>query len=131
MFLFRRCSLAFTVATVVEDEAIESELVEEVNGVEEVHHIAAVAVAVEDGELGVLRRDEPAVEPEAVSSFEIDLFEIEAELNGSAGDFADGFVEEARLHTIHKQPNAEVCRAYQRDNSNDVENYRIHSDILI
>lgn len=39
-------SLAFAVAAVIEDEAIESKGVEEVNGFEEVHHIAAVAVAV-------------------------------------------------------------------------------------
>lgn len=124
-------SLAFTVAAVIEDEAIESELVEEVNGVEEIHHIAAIAVAVEDGEFGVWRRDEPAVEQEAVGGFEIDLFEVEAEFNGGAGDLADGLIEEARLHTIHKQPHAEVGRAYQRNDSSDVEKYRIHSGILI
>lgn len=93
-------SLAVAVAAIIEDEAIESELVEEVNGIEEVHHIAAVAVAVEDGKLGVWRRDEPAVESEAVAGFEIDLFEIEAEFSGGVGNLADGFVEEAGLHVI-------------------------------
>lgn len=94
--------MAEAVASIIKDEAVESQLVEEVNCFKEVHHIATVAMAIEDGEPAVWGRDEPTMQAETIAGFEIDLFKVEAKFGWRIKNLGIGFVEETRLHIIEK-----------------------------
>ena len=113
--VFGGTSLAVSVAAVIEDEAIKAEGVKEINRIEEEHHIAAVAVAEEDGEFGVVggldasrSGDEPAVELEAVAGFEENFFKIESKLRGGIRQFTNGVVNELWLHKIKNECKANI-----------------------
>ncbi len=87
-------ALTVTVASIVKNKAVQSEIVKDVYAVEAVHNISAVAVTKQDGKFSVFGGDIPAGQSQAVAGFESYGFEVQAEFARGIWYASEWFIEE-------------------------------------